>query len=393
MYSKNYAKNNINNSNTGNNKLWNPMEIKWSEVNSEKINYIWNKIPWRVQPVVVTLCIFIFGISLKGEWLIAVVHVIKHWNQVFKSDNNYTGSITGTPVFLTSQFYEDFLVTWIVSNFVAYSVYFLVGGFLHWYFYVKQRHCPEKWKCQPDRWLSPELELDEIFYGSISLLVTNTYSALLTSYVRCGGSSCVYYQFDEYSWTWWFLQWPVIFFTQDYLVYLLHRLYHTPYLYKKFHKLHHKYKQPTAFSVTAIHPVEILHIQIVLCLLIFFIPVHYFPFYSIAFYTYFNGIIDHSGIDFKAPWWQPWRPDTIFHDNHHQYFHVNFSFNCYFWDKLHGTYRKNDRIYNEDIFYGKGKPLSEASEKEIKVEENERKSENPKAHRKIDNYVLPDKFI
>ena len=28
-----------------------------------------------------------------------------------------------------------------------------------------------------------------------------------------------------------------------------------------FHKLHHTYKQPTAFSVTAIHPVEFLNIQ------------------------------------------------------------------------------------------------------------------------------------
>lgn len=57
-------------------------------------------------------------------------------------------------------------------------------------------------------------------------------------------------------------------------------------------------------------------------------------FTAIAIYTYYNGIIDHSGIDFKAPWWQPWRPDTIFHDNHHQYFHVNFGFNCFIWDKV-----------------------------------------------------------
>jgi hypothetical protein len=51
-------------------------------------------------------------------------------------------------------------------------------------------------------------------------------------------------------------------------------------------------------------------------------------------YTYYHGIIDHSGINFKAYWWQPWQPDAIFHDNHHQYFHVNFAFNCSLWDKV-----------------------------------------------------------
>ena len=49
-------------------------------------------------------------------------------------------------------------------------------------------------------------------------------------------------------------------------------------------------------------------------------------------------MITHSGINFKAKWWQPWQPDAVFHDNHHQYFHVNFGFNCWLWDKVRGQY-------------------------------------------------------
>ena len=52
-------------------------------------------------------------------------------------------------------------------------------------------------------------------------------------------------------------------------------------------------------------------------------------------YIYYHGIIDHSGINFKAYWWQPWQPHCIFHDNHHQYFHVNFGFNIEYWDKVY----------------------------------------------------------
>lgn len=48
---------------------------------------------------------------------------------------------------------------------------------------------------------------------------------------------------------------------------------------------------------------------------------------------------------------------------------------------MHGTYRRKDRIYKEDVFYGKGKPLSEASPEELKEDMEERQSENPLAYR------------
>ncbi|KAJ3666791.1 hypothetical protein Zmor_002222 [Zophobas morio] len=165
------------------------------------------------------------------------------------------------------------------------------------------------------------------------------------------------------------------------MTYWMHRIYHIPFLYRNFHKLHHKYKQPTAFSVTAIHPVEALHIQLMDTLPLFTIPTHWFPFYAVALYTYYHGIIDHSGVNFKAYWWQPWQPDAIFHDNHHQYFHMNFGFNIGYWDKLHGTYRRKDRVYTEDIFYGQGKRIDEVSAEELKADLEERESENPLAYR------------
>lgn len=58
------------------------------------------------------------------------------------------------------------------------------------------------------------------------------------------------------------------------------------------------------------------------------------PFYGVALYCYYHGIVQHSGIAFKARWWQPWQPDCMFHDNHHQYCHVNYGFNCYLWDEV-----------------------------------------------------------
>ena len=48
---------------------------------------------------------------------------------------------------------------------------------------------------------------------------------------------------------------------------------------------------------------------------------------------------------------------------------------------LHGTYRRKDRVYTEDIFYGQGKRIDEVSAEELKADLEERESENPLAYR------------
>jgi len=336
-------------------KLFDPMTegVKWSERHADKIERFWNIMPDYLSKFIATLAVFTFGATLKGEWVIILVTAMKQWSGNYNSIGNETErQMTMSEVFSLEKLkMNDWMHFWIGANIVSYGMYFIIGGFLHWYFYVQRRHKASEWKLQPTKWLSPELELHEIMVGTFALFVTGTYSATLACYIYNGNPCTIYYQMDQYGWAWFFLQFPVIFVYQDYTTYIMHRMYHTPFLYKHFHKLHHKYKQPTAFSVTAIHPVEIMHIQLTMCLPLFTIPVHWFPFYVVAIYTYYHGIIDHSGINFKAQWWQPWQPDADFHDKHHEFFHVNFGFNIQIWDKIHGTTMKKNRVYTEETFH------------------------------------------
>lgn len=53
----------------------------------------------------------------------------------------------------------------------------------------------------------------------------------------------------------------------------------------------------------------------------------------------------------------------------------------FYFFQIHGTYRQKNRIYKEDTFYGKGKLITEASEKELEEDLAERRSENPLAYR------------
>ncbi|XP_018578004.1 lathosterol oxidase-like [Anoplophora glabripennis] len=352
-----------------------PMAVTWLENYNDIVTKVWDRIPYSIGKCIATISVFMIGISINGDWLNIFVHLAKQLGYINASNSK------NNIYYWFNLKLQDFWIFWFSSCMISYSIYFVIGGFLHWYYYVRQRHRAEEWKCQPKNWLSPELETHEIILGSTTLFLNASMSAVLACHIANGGYSTVYYDIPQYGWMWFVLQFPVIFIYQDYCTYWLHRTYHLPFLYKRFHKLHHKYKHPTAFSVTAIHPFESLHIQLTLTMPLFLVPLHWFPFYTVALYTYYHGIIDHSGINFKAHWWQPWQPDAIFHDNHHQYFHVNFGFNIELWDKIHGTYRRKDRIYREDIFYGKGKSFEDVNVDEFKEDLKERESENPKAYR------------
>ena len=62
------------------------------------------------------------------------------------------------------------------------------------------------------------------------------------------------------------------------------------------------------------------------------------------------------------------------------YFADFFFSRSYYLFQIHGTYRQKDRIYREDIFYGHGKSLSDASNEELQKDVAERTSENPIAY-------------
>jgi hypothetical protein len=72
-------------------------------------------------------------------------------------------------------------------------------------YYVRQRDSTDDMKCQPHKWLSPDLERHEIIPRSFSLLITNMISAIITCYIINGGWSTVCYNFDDYTWIWWCL--------------------------------------------------------------------------------------------------------------------------------------------------------------------------------------------
>ncbi|XP_077999696.1 uncharacterized protein LOC144452472 [Glandiceps talaboti] len=306
-----------------------------------------------------TILIFVVATGIRGDAVLVLILAFKAWQSSFdessstqdtQQDKNIPTDSLPEPSLMA-----DVHIYIIMAILISYVTYFGLGGYLQWYYYIKRRDRPHEWKCQPEKFLTPENERHEIMMGSINMTLGATVSGIIACYIMNGGSCYLYYMMSEYGWGYFGLSILLMFAFVEAFSFYSHKGFHTKWWYKRIHKHHHRYHQPTAFSSTAMHPAEFFTLQAALVMPIFCIPLHPAVYIGIVMYSYYYGMIDHSGIMMDALW--PWQPPSSFHDQHHQYFHCNFGFNSIFFDWLHGTLREDTRFYSEETFGGKGAPL------------------------------------
>lgn len=118
------------------------------------------------------------------------------------------------------------------------------------------------------------------------------------------------------------------------LEYVFHRLMHIEFFYKTFHKHHHFYKAPIPFDDMMIHPVEAFLYYCILYSPPFLTPISPLShcLYMVIMGT--AGILDHCGIRISLPFVY----DSVFHDEHHRLFNVNYGFPFSTLDIVMGTY-------------------------------------------------------
>ena len=215
---------------------------------------------------------------------------------------------------------KDLLLFVIMAILSSQLVYHGVCGFLQWYYYTLQRDNPHKWKCQPHRFLTRENEIHEILVGTTNMTLTSVGSGFLSCWIANGNYSSVYFKLDEYGYLYLVLSIPLLFLWVEATAYYAHKLLHVPWFYKNFHKQHHRYHSPTAYSLVAMSPFEMVFFQSYLIVPLFTAPINAMVFISVLMYVYYFGMIDHSGIKMKSIF--PWQPDTMFHDDHHSCVHT-----------------------------------------------------------------------
>ncbi|CAK9007017.1 6) desaturase) (Sterol-C5-desaturase) [Durusdinium trenchii] len=244
-----------------------------------------------------------------------------------------------------------FIAFWMMcAGTTTLIIYYLGAQYIHNEYYVKRRADAAEWKCQPTKFLSDELALEEKLTGCWNAFVSGSAGTGLFFLHQNYPIFKFYYDVDERGWLHYLAGCFLVYLWVDFYSYWMHRLLHHKAIYKYVHKWHHRYKCPTAFGAFAIHPIEYIGFQTagIWCSAIF--PVHVMSFLTVVMFVAYHNQIDHSGVYFEGE--LPWVPTTKFHDDHHQYFHLNFGVTLVLWDWLFGTLRQSDRVYGEEVFEG-----------------------------------------
>jgi len=310
-----------------------------------------------VQLGVFTVVTTFVGAAMRGDWIILLVHLLK----VYHPDYQHLAPSLGSPQesdVSTDKSFGEYMegvhIMIMLAIGVSFVSFFGLAGYLQYEFYIKRKDQAQEWKCQPNKWLTPENERHEVLLGSTNMVIGGIISGVVATYILNGGPSQMYFTPSEHGYCYLVVSTVLVFLFVDGSAYYMHRLFHIPFLYRTIHKHHHRYHSPTAFSSSAFHPFEFVIYQTVFGIVpIFTVPIYSGAHIMVLLYGYYYGMMHHSGIMHKAFW--PWQAETIWHDDHHKYFHTNFGFNTKLWDWMHDTLRKDTRVYGEDVFYGKGK--------------------------------------
>lgn len=139
---------------------------------------------------------------------------------------------------------------------------------------------------------------------------------------------------------------------EDFAFYWAHRFLHTPFLYKRIHKIHHEFVNSVSIAATYAHPIEYLLGNTVPTALGFMIlgkKCHYVTYMIWIFIRMLETVDGHCGYEFS---WSPYRllplsGSSEYHNYHHSHNVGTFGSFFTFWDTVLGT--------NKDYFEYKAK--------------------------------------
>ena len=231
-------------------------------------------------------------------------------------------------------------------TFLSNSMPFLVCNLIMNHVYSSKYHFFEQYKIQnkPWPWEVDEREYNQKYKGVVrDIIIGSTILGPIAIYITIYLNLVEYIVDSELFPPSFQLFKEAIYITIifDALFYWIHRLFHTPWLYKKLHQQHHEFK--TVVSITSIysHPLDFLISTLLPTMIAFSIlgKLHAIT----ASYWIVNlsitNILSHTGYELS---WYPWGVfpfgnNIDFHDFHHSAIVGNYGIFSSFWDIVCGT--------------------------------------------------------
>lgn len=230
---------------------------------------------------------------------------------------------------------ENFLVAILILTVIVIFRYFLLTLLFYLPFY-KRQSIWTKGKQIYSKLPDHKAQLFEIKWSMVSSVIFGISGVLLGVFWQLGWSR-FYLTFDQYGWTYLLLSGFILSILHDLYFYLTHRLLHIPWMYRRFHSIHHASLQPSPWASFSFHPVETIIEALPIPLFSLILPLH--PAVIICYLTLMtlSAIINHLGFEVMPQGLQKWLISGTHHSGHHRYFNYNYGLFYTFWDRLLGT--------------------------------------------------------
>jgi len=221
--------------------------------------------------------------------------------------------------------------------------YFLIAGpaFLIFYIFLRKRISRKKIQLQFPKGKD---YLREISFSTLSIMIFSVPPLLMLYSDTIRPHTTFYEHIGDYGIPYFIIAFPLMILMHDTYFYWLHRMMHSPWLFKMFHLVHHKSTNPSPWAAYAFHPLEAIAESLIFVIFLFAIPIHSIHLTLFFVFSLLYNVYGHLGFElypkgFNKHWLGKWINTSTCHNQHHQYFKGNYGLYFTIWDRLMGTLR------------------------------------------------------
>lgn len=183
----------------------------------------------------------------------------------------------------------------------------------------------------------------EIVYSVLSMLVFAGAGLAITAMV-ISGHMVVYRDPARYGWAWLVLSLPVLIVWHDFYFYVTHRWLHSPMMFRRFHGVHHRSRNPSPWAAYAFHPVEALINVGVTPIALLVLPINFWVIVAFGLHQILRNAHGHAAVEtlpagFARHWLGRHFTTTTHHHLHHETARGNYGLWFTWWDRICNTER------------------------------------------------------
>ena len=231
---------------------------------------------------------------------------------------------------------------WLKVVSIISSRYFVLAGFTFLLFYILFKNKWQKFRLQ-NKFPKSVHYYQDVKYSLVSMFIFSSIAYLCMNTFKAY-NNVIYAPIDN--WYYFAFSFLWMYFLHDAYFYWMHRLMHSPLLYRKVHLIHHKSTNPSPWTAYAFHPLEAIIEAGIVPLIAFTVPVYRNAFFLFMLFQIIYNVYGHLGYElypknFNKTILGKWINTGSAHNEHHRSFHGNYGLYTLIWDRLFKTLRED----------------------------------------------------